>query len=705
MNATTALTNDRRFRRGHPCPICNGHKDLPPGKGARCAGYLSSDGQYAHCTREEYAGQIQPTSATPATYAHRLQGECRCGVTHGPAYGRQHHVAPVVTRYKAINAAGELVGIHGRKDFLGARGLPIREKSMWWEQHAGRSSNLMPLFNLPALLAAVSDARAFLVEGEKTASALARGGVLAVGTMTGADGLPCDDSLRPLLGHPVVSWEDNDDKGRRHMRRIVDRLIALGMPSSALSRVNWPDAPDKGDAANYLARGGTIAGIETLIEPLLAYGDNGDNGFNGFNRNKQDANEEEIGENPLIPLNPWPEPMDKAAFIGPIGSFVLKIASETEAAPEALLMQGLIAVGNAMERSAYCIAEADEHHTNLYGVIVAGTGARKGSSWGQVKRFLKRAVSAWVEGHIVGGLSSGEGLINAVRDDAPAIPDKVVLAFEPEFASVFKVKGRDGNTLSTVLRQGWDGSDLASLTRQSPLKATGTHISLIGHITPEELRHQMSVTDAHNGFANRILWVCARRARFLPEGGDIDDATLNSEVKALQEAITFARKTKRMKRDKDATALWHKVYPRLTTPRAGVLGQVTGRAEAQVLRLSLLYALLDRSPVIATKHLEAALAVWNYCLASAQFIFGAALGDPLAEKLHDELCKRASAGMTRTEMNDYFSGNKSTEEISHALSTLEGQGLALRRTEVGAGGRRIQRWYAPGTTTSSATSA
>ncbi len=411
---------------------------------------------------------------------------------------------------------------------------------------------------------------------------------------------------------------------------------------------------------------------------------------NEFNENSED----ESDENSLNSLNSWPQPMRMEAYTGPIGHWVLKIAPSTEAAPEALLVQCLIAVGNAMGRSAHYIAEADSHYTNLYVVVVAGTGARKGSSWGQVRRFLDRATTNWVDEHIIGGLSSGEGLINAVRDDEPAVSDKAVLAYEPEFASVFKVKGRDGNTLSTILRQGWDGSRLASLTRTSPLKATGAHISLIGHITPEELRQQMSATDAHNGFANRILWVCAKRARFLPDGGDTDTININDEVAALSEAITFAKSAGRMRRDEGAKKLWYKMYRRLSTPRAGVLGHVTGRAEAQVLRLSVLYALLDCSPVIREEHLAAALAVWDYCVASAGFIFGAASGNPFADDLCKELTKRAPEGMTRTEISAHYKHNKTKEDIDHALGVLEGHGLVEARREIGVGGRKITRWYA-----------
>jgi hypothetical protein len=44
------------------------------------------------------------------------------------------------------------------------------------------------------------------------------------------------------------------------------------------------------------------------------------------------------------------------------------------------------------------------------------------------------------------------------------------------------------------------------------------------------------------------------------------------------------------------------------------------------MRLSALYALLDKSAVVKADHLKAALALWEYCEASARFIFGEALG-------------------------------------------------------------------------------
>jgi len=52
--------------------------------------------------------------------------------------------------------------------------------------------------------------------------------------------------------------------------------------------------------------------------------------------------------------------------------------------------------------------------------------------------------------------------------------------------------------------------------------------------------------------------------------------------------------------DGEARALWCSVYPALSQAQAGVIGAVLGRASAQVLRLALTLAVLDRTGVFRT---------------------------------------------------------------------------------------------------------
>ena len=101
----------------------------------------------------------------------------------------------------------------------------------------------------------------------------------------------------------------------------------------------------------------------------------------------------------------------------------------------------------------------------------------------------------------------------------------------------------------------------------------------------------------------------------------------------MQAAIDAARKRGLIERDPEARAMWRKVYPELTKDRPGMLGAITARAEAHALRFSLLYALLDQAPAIGCVHLEAALALWEYCEDSARYLFGDATGDPTADRV------------------------------------------------------------------------
>src|SRR5262245_28335506 len=104
--------------------------------------------------------------------------------------------------------------------------------------------------------------------------------------------------------------------------------------------------------------------------------------------------------------------------------------------------------------------------------------------------------------------------------------DHRLLVVETELVSMFKVCGREGNTLSPVIRSAWDSATLSTMTRNNPMTAPGAHISIIGHITAEELRRHLNSTEAANGLGNRFLWFAVRRSRLLPDGGDLDRAVL-----------------------------------------------------------------------------------------------------------------------------------------------------------------------------------
>ncbi|MGC9961151.1 MAG: hypothetical protein ABSE47_04510, partial [Acidimicrobiales bacterium] len=108
--------------------------------------------------------------------------------------------------------------------------------------------------------------------------------------------------------------------------------------------------------------------------------------------------------------------------------------------------------------------------------------------------------------------------------DVPA--DGRLLAVEPEFRSVLSVCKREGSTLSSILRQSWDGGRLQARSRARTAVADDTHVSVLGHITSHELRAGLAESDAYGGLLNRFLIVEAHRSKLLPDGGNLDDSVI-----------------------------------------------------------------------------------------------------------------------------------------------------------------------------------
>ena len=112
-----------------------------------------------------------------------------------------------------------------------------------------------------------------------------------------------------------------------------------------------------------------------------------------------------------------PKGLEEEAFYGLAGDFVKTVGPHTESDPAALLIQFLVSFGNIVEREAHFHIEADDHHTNLFTVIVGRTSkARKGTSWGHVRSLFREIDEDWGSNRIQSGLSRGEGLIWNVRD-------------------------------------------------------------------------------------------------------------------------------------------------------------------------------------------------------------------------------------------------------------------------------------------------
>jgi len=387
-----------------------------------------------------------------------------------------------------------------------------------------------------------------------------------------------------------------------------------------------------------------------------------------------------------------------AALHGYAGLAVRTIAPHTEAHPASILLQLLTAFGNMVGRGPHCMVGATRHNLNLFLVLVGDSSkARKGTSWGQIARLFAEVDQPWLSTRVTGARLTASGLVYALRDQQPST-DRRLLALSEEFASVLRTLKSGNGHLSPLLRCAWDTGHLttpiSSLDVRQPLQATGTHISLIAHITQRELTPNLHPTEAHNGFANRCLWAWVQRSNCLPDGGSLTANDLSPVARELRHALDWASATPEIlfRRDAAASELWHDCYPSLSQLRPGLRGAATSRAEAQVLRLSAIYAALDTSSVIGLPHLQAALAVWDYCYTSASLLFGMSTGDAIADRIREAI-EASGDGLSKYQIRRLFHGHVEGYRIDAALETLEALG-ALTPHHKPTAGRPSTRWSA-----------
>jgi len=406
-------------------------------------------------------------------------------------------------------------------------------------------------------------------------------------------------------------------------------------------------------------------------------------------------------EEPLTPKFKQEKPIEDSFYNSLpesiLTDFIDIITPHSESSKMGLAFSFLTSLGNIIGRKIYHKVESDKHYSNLFMCLVGGTSTgRKGTSWGRVKSFFKLVDSDWVSQNIKGGLYNGVGLIHSVRDEKKeyskkekvevivdtGVIDKRLLAVQTEFVTVLNLSKGDSNIISSVLRDAWDGGTLTTLIKNSRDIATNPHISIIGHITPTELNQSISKSDLSNGFANRFLWVFVEMTKELPFGGDLDDSELIPIAEKVKDIIKWVNSKNEIKMiwDEEAKGAWIECYSDLVKDFDGVLGTVTSRAAPQVLRLTILFAIMDKNKIMSKKHLESALILWRYSLQSADYIFGNNMNGKIQNKILVEL-ENKKVSLTKTEIHKLFNNHIPKGDIDTSLSYLLQIGKISKRKE------------------------
>jgi hypothetical protein len=394
----------------------------------------------------------------------------------------------------------------------------------------------------------------------------------------------------------------------------------------------------------------------------------------------------------------WPRLTGKA-LRGIAGHFVALACEKSEADCAAVLATFLARFACEVGTVPHFLVGDTRHEPRINVVIVGDTSkARKGTSASPTISLFKQdePSSEGPGSHIFarvspGPLSSGEGLIYAVRDQVivteydkktktyervvkdQGVEDKRLCVIDEEFGRALSSIKREGNTLSTVIMSAWDSGNLEPLTKTTKIMATGAHINIVSHITLNELRSKLQSVENFNGFSNRFLWVCAKRQKLVPFPEPMDEGRLSTIRARLLEILWLCKNIKRMAFSEEAKILWASRYPMLSADHDGMAGAVINRAEAQVIRLACIYALLDASETITEHHLDAALGFWDYCEKSAEYIFSGFESDPISTRI---LATLDEGEIEFTNLYGLFKNNASKQAIEDAVNSLIRKGKA-----------------------------
>ena len=357
--------------------------------------------------------------------------------------------------------------------------------------------------------------------------------------------------------------------------------------------------------------------------------------------------------------------LDPTALYGVVGRTVEALRPHTEACDAAVLALLLTELGNTIGRAPHIRVESDRHTCALFVALVGKSArGRKGIAGSRVRALMTEADDAWAAAAPFSGFGSGEGVIAEL--DAADRKGEQLLVDERELSVLLTIANRENSILSAVIRNGWDGLPLRHRIKGERHVVTDYHLSASGHITDDEVRRKLTATEMANGFGNRWLWIYAARARRLAFGGDFGPDEMEHWGGQLAEALALAERVGQVTFAPSARARWEQLYNLVAdTELPGLVGSITNRAEAYILRIALIHAALAGSRQIEEEPLEAAWALWRYSEDTCRYIWGDLTGDPDLDKLVAAVERAGDDGLSFSEAYErVFAKHRSVAPIA-----------------------------------------
>ncbi|WDU48701.1 DUF3987 domain-containing protein [Taylorella equigenitalis] len=392
---------------------------------------------------------------------------------------------------------------------------------------------------------------------------------------------------------------------------------------------------------------------------------------------------------------------DEKALYGLLGNIAKESTEKSEANPFAVMANLIVMLGSIFGRKAFIKIDVDKHYP-IFFILHVGKASKgkKGLATSIAKTLFDKLEEeiTFLPKRVSGGLSTGEGIVNLIHDgiknndpkkkeewELPPIDDKRLWVVESEFNNIFTQSQRSGNSLIDTLRTLWDGIELAPLTKTNKIGVRNPHINIMGHITPYELRNNLTSNNSANGLASRFMIFYADRSKSvqIPKS---NTESFNKYKHKLVEIINYVEASDFTKYDQievtmneEANSLYKTYYDEIDGQEySEKLDPMLGRRLATLQRLAMLFALTDMTNIINANHIEAAKCWIDYWTSSIEYLFETGKQQEELEKtiqlsncIKDYLKDNGQA--TRTQIStDVFKKNLSKDYLDKALNFLLG---------------------------------
>jgi putative DNA primase/helicase len=327
--------------------------------------------------------------------------------------------------------------------------------------------------------------------------------------------------------------------------------------------------------------------------------------------------------------------LHNVALFGVLRDMVDAACANSEAVRPIVAIHILARFAAIIGRTAYIQIGDQQRHLRMNALVVGPTAkGRKGTS-AEMPNELFRLAATWLAGQPplrkLTALATGEGLIHMVRDPVhdqegniidAGVDDKRLLFDVSEFAGVLAQARREAATISTVLRDAFDGVRLVTPTKTSFCEASDTHIVVIGSVPETEIVKTLTSTDITNGLANRFPMFYSVRTKIVPMPKATDPKLMQGFAEHLAWAIYQAQMSKQIAMDDDALDYWFDIYHRLEEKaHPPAVAALLARQSTYTLIFAALLALLNRQTAIQRDHLDAALAWVQFWEDTTLFVF------------------------------------------------------------------------------------